>query len=280
MKLVVIGNCQARPLAARLATAPGVRVADPIILHLAKEEDEAAHAEAIGGADLILAQATADNFRPRHLASNTLRADYPRKVVVWPNIFYAGQQPFLRYLTHLETGRVAGPFDVYHDLRFLALWRAERGLGPAAPNLDAEMRFARDVAQESLVALRTREADCDVGVADLVEESASERRCFYTFNHPAGWLLGSLATRLAARIDLPRLPPPPDGWEPLGRIVPPGLLLTREHAALQAMAFRVYDAAAPLLADPKLLRTTPTFAADAAWLDGCYTEREANQCPV
>ena len=262
MKLVVIGNCQARPLAARLAVARGVSRADPIILHLARDEDEAVHTEAISSANIILAQATANDFRPRHLASGTLRAVYANRVLVWPNVFYAGQQPFLRYVTHSEAGRIKGPFDVYHDLRLLAAWRARQGLG-LAPEQEAETQLAAEVSRDSLKTLRARETGCDVQIADMIEEHMAERRCFFTFNHPSGWLLDKLAERLGDHIGLTPLPPPPKEWEPLGRIAPPGMMLTEE---LRAPAFRIYDAIAPLLMVPEKLRTTPPFNGDAAWL--------------
>ncbi|MGL6211359.1 MAG: hypothetical protein ACRC14_16165, partial [Paracoccaceae bacterium] len=60
-KLLVIGNCQARPLNNILvAAAPDLEKTPTIILHLAKGEAPDLHKRALDQADLIVAQATID----------------------------------------------------------------------------------------------------------------------------------------------------------------------------------------------------------------------------
>lgn len=193
MKIIVTGNCQAGPLSTILNLLPGVVIDDPIILHLAKNEDEKDHNRRLDAADVIIAQLTWDGFEPAHLRSKALRQRQGKTVLVWPNIFYAGQQPFLRYITVPGKGKLPGPLEFYHDIRVFDAWLKDRAgrisysdyAGPAPTN-----------AQASLKALAERETKCDVGVADLV--SSEKRPLFYTFNHPTTFLLCRLAERLSA----------------------------------------------------------------------------------
>lgn len=218
MKILVLGNCQARPVSQFLGLATGATMLEPVVLHLARPEEEPTHETRMRDADLIVAQATQDAFSPAHVASSGIRARHAGKVLVWPNLFYAGQQPWLRYVTHARLGRILGPLDTYHDLRILGDWyQARTGHNPLPViNPDAVTRCALDD-------LRLREANCDVIVSDLIEAEAHRRPLFFTFNHPANWLLHRLVQRICDRAGLIPRPFTPPEQEPLARIVPPSL---------------------------------------------------------
>lgn len=68
-KLLVIGNCQARPLSKMLESTGYFDCLEPIILHLAKSSQYKEHLAQIEAADIVLAQNTADNFAVTHLRS-------------------------------------------------------------------------------------------------------------------------------------------------------------------------------------------------------------------
>lgn len=220
MKLLVIGNCQARPLAALLDGAVEViELMEPIILHLARDADTSRNLASMAKADLILTQHTAPTFNTSHLVAARIRKHFPSKTRVWPNIFYAGQQPNLKYLTHITRGRIDGPLDIYHDSEVLRAWYRDRlGIDPVPPREDPE-----EVHSRSLSALREREGDCDVAVSDLIEAYRHAMRLFFTFNHPVRWLLEQMAMRLSEGLGLSYVPAPAPCNEPLGRIVPPAL---------------------------------------------------------
>ncbi|MAU94932.1 WcbI family polysaccharide biosynthesis putative acetyltransferase [Marinibacterium profundimaris] len=301
MKLLVIGNCQARPLSRILCSGGSFEALAPIILHLSKDDQKAEHEAAMDEADVILTQLTAENFQVAHLVAARVRDRHPGKVLIWPNLFHAGQHPFLRYLTHPRYGRILGPLDAYHDLRLIAEWRAARGLGPApAGDLAA---LAAEVHAEASATLSAREAACDVGVSDLIAAHHAERLLFYTFNHPVRWLLdqlaGRIADRLADRLGQPvPLKPLPPAFEPLNQFTPPladvlgeldqapqppyrgievelapghairpGARTTYTPEALRARYFDCYDHLGPLMTEAVAdLRTTPAAGFDHVFL--------------
>ena len=167
MKILVVGNCQARPLSNLLTEVAGCDILPPIILHLAHETDSDTHLPLLAEADVILAQQTADTFRVPYLRSEAIRAR-DKKVLVWPNVFWAVQQPFLRYFTHADYGRILGPLEAMHDLRIYGRWLASKGLLPDLESrLDAG--FAAGVQAASLRSLQAREAGCDVSISDFLQ---------------------------------------------------------------------------------------------------------------
>ena len=280
MRILVIGNCQARPLAQILTGGGGHVALDPIIVHLAKEADAGQHQALMEQADLILTQYTAPNFRPAHLEMRGIKDRFPGKTLSWPNIFYAGQTPFLRYATHLEWGRLSGPLDVYHDLRLLRDWFVAR-MGECPFALPASQE---DVHRQSIAELMAREKECDIGVADLIETRHADRLLFFTFNHPTRWLLDRLANRIADRFGFRFDAAGFTVAEPLGRISPPhGMangvlepetyrgvdtghdgpgpvpLVDYDRDSLRAVQFRCYDQQEEILLDHARIRLTPQF---------------------
>lgn len=279
MRILVLGNCQARPISSLLTTCgTDLEEIEPIILHLAHDRDRAAHEAALEAADLILAQATVPAFAVAHLASAEIQARYPSKTVIWPNIFYAGQQPWLQYVTHPTLGRVQGPLDAYHDLRLLSGWYRDRHGTVPVPLVDPA-----GVAFRSLATLKNREVACDVIASDLIAVHERNRRLFFTFNHPTQWLLVEVAMRIATLRGLPFDSARAAKHEPLSAVIAPsidtlpvtamrgpGVILgeggtvTLERPNrfynsedLKALTYACYDHQSDLLAEFSQLRLTP-----------------------
>ena len=169
-------------------------------------------------ADVILAQNTADNFRLPHLRSTAIKKNRPG-TLIWPNIFFSGQQPFLRYFTHLDQGRLMGPLEALHDLRLFAQWARDRGVFQSDP-ID-ETAFAGQVRQVSISQLLKRETYCDVSISDFICDNLDRDRLFFTFNHPSRLVLSELVRRLAVELSLDIDIPP--GPESLNRYIVPSL---------------------------------------------------------
>jgi len=151
-------------------------------------------------ADIILVQLTADQFMHEHLRSSVVAARYPDKTAIWPNLFYSGQQPFLRYLTHPEISRINGPLDVYHDISILHEWRVARQT-TSKTDIDLDDLKSR-ISEASLRELERRESKCSAGVSDIISDQRKVKRLFFTFNHPTVWLVTQLGKRLGAFLNL------------------------------------------------------------------------------
>ncbi len=200
MKIQVIANCQARPVSLLVPrVAPETESLDPIIVHLAKAEDEGAHLTQIEQADIIFAQLTQDGFKPTHLATKNLKDRFGDKVVVWPNIFYAGQQPYLRYFTHPKHGRLMGPLEALHDIRLYKSWAQTGRVDPAVLD-DPDPDFLSAARAASLRQLQDKEALCDVTISDFLTEHEDRERLFFTFNHPSQFVLSEMIRRLLIRL--------------------------------------------------------------------------------
>jgi hypothetical protein len=201
---------------------PDLDLAEPIILHLANSATEDSDNRTFEDADLILAQLTTDAFKPAHLSTSLLRHSYGARVIVWPNIFFAGQQPYLRYFTNLDGSRMVGPFEAMHDLRLFGSWLRT---GRVVPNTvfvwNADELGA--TVRESLHSLTVKEALTDVIVTDLIQDRHETQSLFFTFNHPRRTLLAEVARRLLVKAGLAPTHDPVPQPEPLGRYRVPGI---------------------------------------------------------
>ncbi len=221
IRLLVIGNCQARPVSQILGQTGFFDCLEPIILHLAGNDMRAEHENRIGSADLILAQLTADSFPIAHLQSTRLRARLGNKVIVWPNMFYSGQQPFARYITLAGGERLLGPLEATHDLRFFWDWWQDRHGPDIRPRLPVGT-LMQEISEVSLRMLQNREANCDVSISDVILTHCQIRRLFFTFNHPTRFLTSALCDRVRSPIGLLALHAnQPQDSEPLDRYMIP-----------------------------------------------------------
>jgi len=219
VKVVVTGNCQARPLADMLGSFPNIEVSGVIILHLSNDDQASEHQELLSSADFIVAQQTAESFSPMHLNSNVLKTT--GRAIIWPNIFFCGQQPYLKYITSSK-GRLLGPLDVYHDLRILELWHKDR----FGCNLFSEVNDderATNLAKRSLIELLDRERSCDISLSGKILAEWETERLFFTFNHPSRRLLFHAATQIAGKLNITAAPFDSEAREPLDKIIPPSV---------------------------------------------------------
>jgi hypothetical protein len=225
MKIQVIANCQARPISALLPQiASDIETLEPIILHLAKPQDCERDLAQVSQADFIFAQLTQDNFQASHLASKFLKDRFGEKVIIWPNIFYMGQQPYLRYFSHKTEGRMIGPMDAMHDLRLYKSWRDTGRVNPSAA-LEYEPDFIYAAREASLSELRAKESVCDVSISDFLSSFEDRERLFFTFNHPTQLVLTEMARRIFSKLGLTpkNLNSNTPQVEPLGRYRVPSL---------------------------------------------------------
>ena len=244
MKIQVIANCQARPVANIVsALMPEVSAPEPIILHLSKPQDAEAQLEQAAKADVILTQLTVDTFQPTHLASSNILSEFKDKTLVWPNIFYPGQQPYLKYFTHPKHGRLFGPLEALHDIRLHKSWQDTGRVQPEAINW-SDPDFEAEIREKGLKSLQAKEAECDVTISDFIASRPASDRLFFTFNHPSRLLLTELSRRLLKKLGLKADTPLPQGPEPLARYQVPSTW-TQPGASYQGDKVDLSDPNAP-----------------------------------
>ncbi|MBR0651423.1 hypothetical protein GXW78_17265 [Roseomonas terrae] len=219
MRVVLLGNCQVPILAEalRLAT-PGIEITRALEIYRlapgqapeAERATEAAETQrAIEAADLILTQRIMPVAATRYdlplLATQTLRALRPDRVVVFPTLNFTGFTPDVRHLRRDNGPILAGPLGNYHYDRVLSAYRQGVPATEATRLLDGEtlLDAMPDPFAVALEQLRMREVAVDVTISDLVADITTRHRHFHTPGHPSNLLLLHMAMRIAARAGLP-----------------------------------------------------------------------------
>lgn len=241
VKIAVVANCQARPLALALPKlVDSVEVCGVVITHLAKDHEEADCDAFLSAADFIFAQSVVDAYPTAFVRTGALRRKYGAKVVSWPNLFFKGQTPDLCYVTTPPSRRVIGPLGDYQNRLVFDQWRAGRPASDAIRALEqgGDWLAALDaVPSLSLAELRGRPSDIGGAVIDYIESHWRDERLFFTFNHPTAKLLLMVATQLLRAIGLsPRDPNAVSEPERLDPIIPALLPVVAERLSIRLPA--------------------------------------------
>ncbi|HEY2141445.1 MAG TPA: WcbI family polysaccharide biosynthesis putative acetyltransferase [Solirubrobacteraceae bacterium] len=219
-RVVVVGNCQAKALEMMLATNREFTdrfefVSFPAV-HEIPEGMVAELHRAVAGAAVVIPQRVDDGYRDGiGLGTETLRGiATTSNVVRWPSVYWAGYFPDLFYMRD-ATGQpvLDGPFD-YHDQSILTAYHSGLDVTGTCRLLeDPELPSgARAWAASATAELEIRGKDCDVEVASLIASEFRDRLLFFTMNHPANALLGSMAQQItelvgvSGRVDHRQIP--------------------------------------------------------------------------
>jgi len=227
MNILIIGNCQARPVSSFIsALCPDATMLPEIIVHLESNDNAEKNGECMANADVIFAQLVQDNYPVSHLATSNLKNQFPNKVVVWPNAFYVGQSPNIVCLSKPGLPRVKGPLDVYHVTDILCAWQealSENACIEKIMNQSVSVGTVANACNLSLDELKQRELSCDIRISDYIEKNWLSKKLFHVFNHPTNQLLIELSTRLCAagKVAVSNELVPEFWPEALNRVVPP-----------------------------------------------------------
>jgi hypothetical protein len=200
MKIVILGNCQG-PVLEQLFLCAGTDVSlertEPVFQFRQDQEDEIM--TRLGAADVIFAQRVSDDFPISWVSTSSLRAAYGGKLLSWPNIYFDGYTPDIRYIRLHDIGQLQSPLDTYHYDLIAEQHRRGLSLREAIEAFQSDTGTAEqdDPFAASLSRLQTRETDVDVPISDYIEQAAKTRRCFYTPNHPYTFVLAEMGKRLA-----------------------------------------------------------------------------------
>jgi len=228
MNIVVIGNCQVRPLVTILSEMCRRDIQfDYIVAHLSNSESEQSDGSRLLEADLIITQPIDDNYKAKHLSTSRLRALHGEKVVAWPNVFYTGHCPDLLTATDQSGTVIRGPLETYQLSGVMSAWKnglsAENAFHFLQNNLPHDDEILQTSMTTSLLALKQREVQTDITISDFLESELTTQRLFFTFNHPTANVLIELAERILDYCDI-RIEKRviAEFWEePLGRLTYP-----------------------------------------------------------
>jgi hypothetical protein len=227
VRIAVVGNCQARPIADLMQQmCPGATAETVIVVHLSTVGAQEAEYRALRQADVIVAQYVSDQYHNAHLATSQLLREFEGKVVTWPNVFFRGQCPDLSYASSSLVPRVLGPLREYHLRTIYQSWISGRSSAEClsllrSPDASYEEEWLA-IARHSLVELQARERSLDVQIADVIDAQWRDSRLFFTFNHPTLLLLARVAERLLTKVGAPATLNSHNGHaEPLSLVAPP-----------------------------------------------------------
>ena len=205
-KVVVVGNCQARPIATLLEKmSDNVEVSNIAIVHLLKPEQECEHKTFFKNADYIITQSIADNYPCEFIRTSLLKDQYGEKVITIINLFYLGYTPDWLYIRIPGKGTLKGPMGDYHNQTIVESWLAGKSVDEAS-SLVLNKAYNKDkysaFSKSSLVELRKREVNVDVRLSDYIDENMLSKRLFFTFNHPCISLLVEYVSRMLLFLNL------------------------------------------------------------------------------
>lgn len=204
MKLVVIGNCQARPLADYIEKlVPTIEVTATPIVHLLKDSDEAAYSDALIEADVIVTQLISDNYPCKFIRTGEIKRLYGDKTHTIVNLYFSGFTPDLMYIRHPDVTTLRGPLGEYHNKTILNGWLLGISQEQVVEWLSDPFYNRQEYGKEdakSLDELKSREASVDIKIADFIEATRGKSRTFFTFNHPSSVLLIEYAKRICQHI--------------------------------------------------------------------------------
>lgn len=256
VRISVVANCQARPLAKFLALlSPSVDIVHTTITHLARDQDESEAGAAFAQSDFIFAQHVNDKYPTAFVATNRLRQQYGAKVVSWPNAFFRGQGPDIRYITKPGHGRVLGPLAEYQNVPIYEAWRQDLSVQDTLRMLredDPEWTGGYLAeAEDSLEELQRRERFLDIKLTDFIAANWQMERLFFTFNHPSKKLLRLTAERLLHHAEVAVDPKPAleKIREPLDRIIPAFLPATARALGVQLVTSELTTGSAMTIDD-------------------------------
>lgn len=195
MKVALLGNCQVHGLRRGLACHPDLEVTAFEVWRL--PPDDFASFDPLAW-DIVLSQPLSAYYKS--MSQENLRASRTPCAFVH-NLYFDGLCPDSTYVGP-PGKRVVGPMGDYHSSIVLNAFKA------GTDATETSRRLLEDGAgldplgawQASFAELRRRETEVDVPFATELERIASQRRTFWTFNHPEVSLLIDYARQIVSQV--------------------------------------------------------------------------------
>lgn len=228
-KIVIIGNCQARPIATLLEKmSDRIKVTKVAIVHLLKSEQENEYKQAFEEADYIIAQLVAPNYPCEFVRTDDLKDKYGNKVTTIVNLFFKGEQPDWVYIRDEQHKSLMGPLYEYHNLTILKCWFAGKSVAETEKyltNVEYNYLEFENERKKSFEQLRVKEGLVDVKICDFIENN---EHLFWTFNHPKNELLYEYAKNIFTHIFNNKYNEVKSNKEPLGKVRLPSNIINKK----------------------------------------------------
>jgi curved DNA-binding protein CbpA len=204
-----LGNCQAQALEALVAHLQGevnvVRLPPNFML---SEIDQDHVVGVFDRCDYIFHQRVAAEYPVDFVRGDWIKQHYGKKSISWPNIYFDGYFPGLRYLYDNHGQKIVGPIGDYHFPEVMHGWKNSLSAEQVANYFQYSEPLQGWEApptpvEESLSQLSLREQDVDCSISDFISERFQSTRLFYTMNHPTNEVLGEMLYRLFKYSGLP-----------------------------------------------------------------------------
>lgn len=237
-KIVVVGNCQARPIATFLTgLCDNVDVIKIAVVHLLNSEDEGEYQPYLEDADIIVAQLINDNYPCDFLRTSVLERKFSNKLVKIVNIF---NRTMFKDWYPVKKGKInlLGPLDIYHNLNIYNSWKNGFPIDQAIETFEG----SSNVDEKSISELIAREKNVDVKIADFLV--GSEKPLFHTYNHPKNYVLIEYCCRILEFIgfnvgrDFIELE---SGYEALGRVSIPEEVRYTKNSKFIGFSYSLID---------------------------------------
>ena len=202
---VVIGNCQAFPLANALSVQSRDTQFEAFSLHMIPEADRDERIRELLGQplDLVLSVPLSADWGP--LSSGTIRQAFgATPTVLISNIHYDGLHPDLTYIGGMLE-RLVGPLRDYHSR--ICLFAYLRGFDPGV----TRTLFRGGVYErlgyfgqhdKSIAELSWRDTGVDVSVKDILLDAIPRELCFFSVNHPTAALFSRYSAAILRHLEL------------------------------------------------------------------------------
>lgn len=226
LKIVVVGNCQARPIAMALERlSDKIEVINVAIVHLLKNDQLEDYRVSFENADYIIAQLVAENYPCEFVRTTFLQKNYPEKIISIVNLYFEGYSPDWGYITKKSLVKLDSHIGGYHNKIIFACWK--KGFTKSAAISAYENRFLIDflnASEHSLSELYNREKLAAVKITEFIQSEWGNSKIFHTFNHPSGFVLIEYVKRILKYLGLNFSNALDESWDPLDRIKLPSVV--------------------------------------------------------
>lgn len=204
LKIAVVGNCQARPLARILSDlCPSITVTTIAIVHLLKDSDESDYSTHFDEADFIVAQLVSSDYPCKFVQNDELKKKYGCKVIAIVNLYYAGYHPDWCYVRLVDKSLLKGTYLEYQNLVVLSGWINNKSVSEVLQDLNDTYYMYENFGnahEKSIKLLKDRECKVDVVISDFIEEKHLLDKLFHSYNHPCNATLIEYAIRILCNL--------------------------------------------------------------------------------